>query len=95
MKFLSLLLIISLSGCSATKLGDLEVLNESEQGRSFGATLRAIDSSCKVLTGKSCGEANANAPQANRTYGQVKQLPHVVKTQQLPQLLSETQDILK
>lgn len=85
------LIVVLLSGCATTKVGDLEILNDMGQaGKTTGSVLRTIDSSCKVLTGHSCDRQQLNTAQINRTYGELKQLPDYRRAP-LPHILQEVQ----
>jgi len=91
MKLLIVIVVVLLSGCATTKIGDLEILNDMGQtGKTVGSVLRTADSSCKVLTGHSCDAQQLNTPQINRTYGELKQLPDYRRAS-IPQILQEIQ----
>lgn len=92
---LAILTVVCLSlisiGVGATKIGDLQVLNDmGKSGKAVGSVLRTIESSCKVISGHSCDAQRLNTPQINRTYGEVKQLPDYRKAS-LPVILQEIQ----
>ena len=88
MKILNcILLVLALTGC--TSLGDVQGLGKT------GEVLRTIDSSCKRLYGRSCGnKSQINAPQINRTIGQAKQLPYHISTKNIPIIIQETQVLI-
>jgi hypothetical protein len=86
-----LFIVVLLSGCATTKVGDLEILNDmGRSGRTTGEVMRTIDSSCKVLTGHSCDRQQLNTAQINRTYGEIKQVPYY-RHAPLPHILQEVQ----
>ena len=86
-----ILIVVLLSGCATTKIGNLEVLNDmGRAGKTTGSVLRTTDSSCKVLTGHSCDKHQLNTAQINRTWGEVKQL-HDYRNASVPQKLQELQ----
>lgn len=76
-----------MSACSS--LGDLQVFNDlGPTGVMVSSGLRTIDSSCKVLSGHSCDVSNVDSAQANRTYGEAKQLPYY-RNASLPDKIAE------
>lgn len=90
----ALALSFLLAGCSS--LGDLQVWNDAgPKGKAVGQALRTYDSTCKVLTGHSCGNAPLNAAQANRTLGQIKQMPYHIKHGLPPQKVTEIQELMR
>ena len=88
-RLVMVILATSLTGCSS--LGDLQVWNDmGSTGRSIGSIFRTVDSSCKVISGYSCGQSNLNTSNANITYGNAKQMPYYYRTGQPETILAET-----
>lgn len=85
--------VMLLSGCST--VGDLEVLNDmGKTGKAIGSVGRTIDSSCKVLTGRSCDSVRVDTSTIKRTVGGIKSLPYVLNTKSVPHILQEVQQFL-
>lgn len=83
--------VLLLTGCST--IGDLEVLNDlGSTGRMVGTVSRTIDSSCKVITGRSCEDTRFDTPSINRSLGSLKQLPYVWNTKSVPHILQQMQN---
>lgn len=83
MKSLALLLML----CGCTSLGDVQGLGRA------GETLRTIDSVCKRIEGHSCDDRPPNAPQLNRTVGEIKQMGYYKGLGSVPALLQELQTL--
>lgn len=87
-------LALAASGCAG--VGDIQALNDAgTAGRTFGATMRTIDSTCIVLTGHLCGVRQLNTAAANASYGQLKQLPYHLKSGQPAQKVSELHHVFE
>ena len=94
MKHLVLITALTCTGCAT--VGDLEVLNDmGRAGRTTGQVMRTIESSCRVMSGHNCEDQKQrlNTSTINMKYGNVKQLPYVVRTRNIPYILQEAQDL--
>lgn len=92
--FAAILMSMALSGCTA--LGDLSMWNDAgSTGRLIGSTLRTLDSSCKVISGYSCGQSNINSSTANIRYEQAKQLPFYMKQDDQAKRIAELLNVIR
>jgi len=93
----SILALLMLSGCAS--LGDLQAWNSAgKTGQQIGSVLRTVDSSCKVLTVRSCDQSMPTASQIaniNRTQGQLKQLPYHYSVGNIPKIIAETNEVIR
>lgn len=80
----SIILCFVTVGCSS--LGDIRGTPEG---------MRTYDSTCKVLTGHSCGKSTVNAAEINKTVGQLRQMPYHIRSGKTPQKVSETLELLR
>lgn len=72
-----------LTGCST--VGGLEGTG------SIGEYARTADSVCKRLTGDGCDEPVVDTNEVNRTAGELEQIPYVVRSRSVPNVVQQLQ----